>query len=57
MLSHLHNAYCTGSFCQFHEDEYCLTYHEENPEQHIQLNDSMLLVWASYIVSYYLLLY
>lgn len=62
VLSHLRNAYYSGSsFCQFHKNEYCLTYHGENPEQHVQLNDSMLLVWASYIVSifpfyFYLLL-
>lgn len=54
ILNHLRNAYCSEpSFCQFHENEYCLTYHGENPEQHVQLNDSMLLVWASYIVSIY----
>ncbi|CAB4424040.1 unnamed protein product [Rhizophagus irregularis] len=38
ILNHLRNAYCSD------ENEYCLTYHGENPEQHIQLNDSMLLV-------------
>ena len=51
ILSHLRNAYLGSSFCEFHDNEYCLTYYEENPEQHVQLNDSMLLVWASYIVS------
>ncbi|PKY55606.1 hypothetical protein RhiirA4_475183 [Rhizophagus irregularis] len=38
ILNHLRNAYCSD------ENEYCLTYHGENPEQHIQLNDSMLLM-------------
>ena len=43
ILDHLRNAYCTGPFCEFHEGDYCLTYYGENPEQHVQLNDSMLL--------------
>jgi hypothetical protein len=37
--------------CEIHEEEYCLTTYGNDPDKHVFLTESMLKVWASYIVS------
>ena len=43
-------VYCKVK-CEVHEEEYCLTTYGNEPDKHVFLTDSMLKVWASYIVS------
>jgi hypothetical protein len=37
--------------CSVHQEEYCLIIYGDDPEKHVFLTESMLKVWASYIVS------
>jgi len=46
----LDEVYCKIK-CEIHQEEYCLTIYGNNPEKHVFLTESMLKVWASYIVS------
>ena len=43
-------VYCKVK-CEVYKEEYCLTTYDNEPDKHVFLTDSMLKVWASYIVS------
>jgi glycosyltransferase involved in cell wall biosynthesis len=43
-------VYCKTK-CEDHDEEYCLTIYGDEPDKHVFLTESMLKVWASYIVS------
>jgi len=46
----LDEVYCKTK-CNVHQEEYCLTMYGNNLKNHVFLTESMLKVWASYIVS------